>query len=136
MVKLRLGIVLVVVLAMSLAGAVAPAQEAQAAATTVVSLTFDDGNVDQQIAPAILAAHGMQGTFYVDGGPIGTPGKFTWSQVRDLATGNKVAGHTIDHVDLTTVSTAEAQRQVCDDRAGALQSRIAADQLRVSIRCF
>ena len=116
MVKLRLGIVLVVVLAMSLAGAVAPAQEAQAATTTVVSLTFDDGNVDQQIAPAILAAHGMQGTFYVNSGPIGTPGKFTWSQVRDLATGNEVAGHTIDHVDLTTVSTAEAQRQVCDDR--------------------
>src|SRR6476646_4522110 len=117
LVKLRLGKVLVIVLAMSLAGSVAPAQRAHAAAaTTVVSLTFDDGNVDQQIVPAILASHGMQGTFYINSGPIGTPGKFTWSQVRDLATGNEVAGHTIDHVDLTSVSTAEAQRQVCDDR--------------------
>jgi hypothetical protein len=102
---------------MSLAGSVAPAQRAHAAAaTTVVTLTFDDGNADQQIVPGILASHGMQGTFYINSGPIGTPGKFTWSQVRDLATGNEVAGHTIDHVDLTSVSTAEAQRQVCDDR--------------------
>jgi Bacterial Ig domain/Polysaccharide deacetylase/Chitobiase/beta-hexosaminidase C-terminal domain len=89
-----------------------------AAAPTIVSLTFDDSFSDQTTASSILAQHSMHGTFYVNTGWIETtPSYLTWSQLSDLAAaGNEVGGHTIYHVDLTQVDSAEATRQVCDDR--------------------
>jgi peptidoglycan/xylan/chitin deacetylase (PgdA/CDA1 family) len=89
-----------------------------AAAPTIVSLTFDDSFSDQTTASSILAQHSMHGTFYVNTGWIGTtPSYLTWSQLSDIAAGgNEVGGHTIYHVDLTQVDSAEATRQVCDDR--------------------
>ena len=93
------------------------ASGARAAGQTVVSLTFDDGTSDQYVARSLLAARGMRGTFYVNSNTVGTSGAMTWVQLRDLsAAGNEIAGHTLDHVDLTTVSSTEARRQVCDDR--------------------
>jgi peptidoglycan/xylan/chitin deacetylase (PgdA/CDA1 family) len=87
------------------------------AAPTVVSLTFDDGRGDQYVARSILEAHGMDGTFFVNSNDVGAAGHLSWSQLGDLyADGNEIAGHTLDHVHLTTVSSSEAQRQICDDR--------------------
>lgn len=88
------------------------------AAPTVVTLTFDDGLANQYGARSALAANSLHGTFYVNTGRIGSSDSFlSWSQLDDLAAdGNEIGGHTLDHVDLTAVSAAEAQRQVCDDR--------------------
>ena len=99
------------------AGAAAEAQN-----RTVVSLTFDDGHAEQYAARSILAAHDMHGTFFVNTGRIGTTSGFlTLSQLRDLASdGNEIAGHTVGHADLTTLSSDEAIRQVCNDRMNLL----------------
>jgi peptidoglycan/xylan/chitin deacetylase (PgdA/CDA1 family) len=85
---------------------------------TVVSLTFDDAWSDQTAAASILAAEGMHGTFYVNSGNVGTsPSFLSWTQLQSFqSAGNELAGHTINHVDLTTVTSSEAQRQVCQDR--------------------
>jgi uncharacterized repeat protein (TIGR01451 family) len=86
-------------------------------AQTVVSLTFDDGLVDQYAVRSILGAHGMRGTFYINSDDIGVPGRMDWNDLHDIAVdGNEIAGHTLHHVDLTTVSSTEATHQVCDDR--------------------
>ncbi len=68
-----------------------------AAAQTYVSLTFDDGRTSQQNAGAILAAHGVHGTFYIISGDLGTSNYFmTLDQVRALAAaGNEIGGHTL-----------------------------------------
>jgi peptidoglycan/xylan/chitin deacetylase (PgdA/CDA1 family) len=88
------------------------------AGQTVVSITFDDGTADQNAARSILAARGMNATFYVNTGHAGTSGFLSWSDLAGLnADGNEIAGHTLDHVDLTAVSSTEARRQVCDDRS-------------------
>jgi peptidoglycan/xylan/chitin deacetylase (PgdA/CDA1 family) len=89
-----------------------------AAGPTIVSLTFDDGTADQYAARTMLAQNSLDATFYVNSNNIGTSSSFlTWDQLSDLAAdGNEIGGHTLDHVDLTTVTTAEATRQVCDDR--------------------
>jgi peptidoglycan/xylan/chitin deacetylase (PgdA/CDA1 family) len=85
--------------------------------TTIVSLTFDDGSADQGLVPALLTSHGMRGTFYVNSGNIGKSGWLTWDQLREFAAlGNEVAGHTLDHVRLTTLTPTEARRQIRDDR--------------------
>jgi len=92
------------------------------ASPTIVSLTFDDGTADQYQAGAMLAQDGVHGTFYVNSDNIGASSPFmTWSNLSDLAAGgNEITGHTLDHVDLTTVSSTEAQRQVCQDRQAIL----------------
>jgi peptidoglycan/xylan/chitin deacetylase (PgdA/CDA1 family) len=85
---------------------------------TVVSLTFDDGYADNLTARAMLMSHGMDATFYVNSGTVGLSGNLTWTQLHDLRTdGNEIAGHTLDHTRLTQLTTEEARRQVCDDRA-------------------
>ena len=87
------------------------------AAPTVVSLTFDDGRGDQYVVRSTLEAHGMDGTFFVNSNDVGAAGHLSWSQLGDLkADGNEIGGHTLDHVNLTSVNSTEAQRQVCDDR--------------------
>lgn len=88
---------------------------------TVVSLTFDDGNADQAQAARILQDHGMRGTFYVPSGFLGAQGYLTLAQVKGLeAAGHEIGGHTINHPDLVSASTAEKIRQVCGDRSWLL----------------
>jgi peptidoglycan/xylan/chitin deacetylase (PgdA/CDA1 family) len=89
---------------------------------TVVSLTFDDGHAEQYAARSMLAAHNMHGTFFINSGRIDTTSAFmTLSQLRDLASdGNEIGGHTVQHADLTTLSSDEATREVCNDRMNLL----------------
>jgi len=95
-----------------------PSAHAIGLTNTVVSLTFDDGNADQYAARSILASHAMHGTFFVNSGRIDTtPSFLTLPQVRDLAAdGNEIAGHTVQHADLTTLGSDEAKRELCNDR--------------------
>jgi peptidoglycan/xylan/chitin deacetylase (PgdA/CDA1 family) len=96
----------------------------RASATTVVSLTFDDGRQTQYAARAPLAAHGMHGTFYVNSGLVGSTTSdwhMTWSQLHYLAQdGNEVTGHSLTHAHLTQLSSADLEREVCQDRTNLL----------------
>lgn len=85
---------------------------------TVVSLTFDDARATQAVVGSMLAVQGMNGTFFVNSNKVGSSGHLTWGQLSELrSAGNEIAGHTLDHANLTSVSAAEAQWQVCEDRA-------------------
>jgi peptidoglycan/xylan/chitin deacetylase (PgdA/CDA1 family) len=96
----------------------------RASATTVVSLTFDDGRQTQYAVKAPLAAHGMHGTFYVNSGLVGSTTSdwhMTWSQLHDLAAdGNETTGHSLTHAHLTQLSASDLQHEVCDDRTNLL----------------
>ncbi len=97
------------------------ASRAQAAARepgqTVVSFTFDDGEADQLRAAQVLSTYGMRGTFYIIAGAVGTPGYLTRANLREIAAGgNEIGAHTVSHLDLTKVATAEARRQACMSR--------------------
>lgn len=87
-------------------------------ATTTVSLTFDDGRASQSGAAEVLAARGLDATYFVNSGYIGASGYLTRAQLQALAAqGNEIGGHTVTHADLTTAPAAEAKLQVCQDRA-------------------
>jgi len=61
---------------------------------TVVTIGFDDGYADQYLARDILAAHGMQATFFVNTGVVGDSVHMTWEQLSGLyANGNEITGH-------------------------------------------
>lgn len=84
---------------------------------TVISLTFDDSNADQLIAAKTMRQLRMPGTFYTVPSVIGTPGYMTIDDLRQLhRDGSEIGGHTVNHPDLTAVSSDEATRQVCQAR--------------------
>ncbi len=83
---------------------------------TIVSLTFDDGNSDNFDAGSMLATNGLQATFYIPSGLVGTSGHMTWDEVTSLqAQGHEIGGHTVDHVSLRGIPAADLRHQVCDD---------------------
>jgi peptidoglycan/xylan/chitin deacetylase (PgdA/CDA1 family) len=94
-----------------------------AAVPTIVTIEWHDGNVDQTGTRQILFDHGMHATFLVNTGPIlaGDPAKLTPTDLQDLyADGNEIAGHTLDHVNIQPLSTADARFEVCTDRNNLL----------------
>jgi peptidoglycan/xylan/chitin deacetylase (PgdA/CDA1 family) len=95
-----------------------------AATNTVVSLTFDDGSASQYSTLSMLSAHGMNGTYYINSGLVGSSSYYmTWPQLHDLYNaGNDVGGHTVDHADLTKLSTANATAEVCNDRTSLINN--------------
>jgi len=122
-------LVLAVAALAALAGSAGHARRVSAAVSpVVVSIQFDDGNLDQYIeAWPILQAHNMVATFYVNSGHIGTADHMTWTQLQDLqANHNEIAGHTIDHVDIKKLKPADARQQVCGDRNALLANSLEA----------
>ncbi|MEV7131808.1 S-layer homology domain-containing protein [Arthrobacter sp. NPDC093128] len=104
-----------VALAASLMGLTAPA--ANAVGETVVTLTFDDANVDQVAAAAKINSLGMNGTFFLPSGFMNRPNYMTTADALALQTaGNEIGGHSVTHADLTAVGTDELARQICGDR--------------------
>ena len=103
------------VLVAALLAAAAPAL----AARTIVTLGFDDSTENQMTAVQLLNQRGLKGTFYVISGLIGTSNGFYMSRA-DLdaiaAAGHEIAGHTLTHPDLTTVSLTQVQQEICDGR--------------------
>jgi peptidoglycan/xylan/chitin deacetylase (PgdA/CDA1 family) len=111
--------ILLVLLATGLAAAwTCLAVPASAATQTIVTIGFDDTNLDQYTAARpILQAHGVHATFFVNSGFADTADHMTWSQIADLAAdGNEIGGHTIDHANLKHLKVAAARHEVCDDR--------------------
>ena len=101
--------------------ALALSSSAHAASPTVVSLTFDDTLANQYQTRSMLAAHGMHATYYVNSPRIDASGYLTKAQLLALQSdGNEIAGHTVNHLDLSTVDLDEQKRQICDDRSTLL----------------
>ena len=96
-------------------------EPARAAAETVVSITFDDTNENQWRAGALLRAHGMNATFYVNSSRVGVPGFLGLDQLLTLqAEGDEIGSHTLSHANLTLLETAAQRVEVCDDRTALL----------------
>jgi peptidoglycan/xylan/chitin deacetylase (PgdA/CDA1 family) len=89
---------------------------------TVVTIQFDDGVADQYGTLAILNAHDMHATFYVNTAVIGDADHMSWAQLQDLAAaGNEIAGHTLHHVNLKPLKVADARLEVCQDRVNLFE---------------
>jgi peptidoglycan/xylan/chitin deacetylase (PgdA/CDA1 family) len=86
---------------------------------TIVTIGFDDNPETQFQSLQILQEHGMHATFYVNSGltPDDNGWRMNWTQLRQLAAaGNEIGGHSWDHADLTTLTPAQQQHEICDDR--------------------
>jgi peptidoglycan/xylan/chitin deacetylase (PgdA/CDA1 family) len=119
--RIRLALTAIGALTVFLSSWAVSAAPAAAAASTVVTIGFDDGTADQLGALPILQAHGMTATFFVNSGSIGDPEHLSWADLHTLFdAGNEIAGHTVNHVNLAPLTTAEARQEVCTDRNNLL----------------
>jgi peptidoglycan/xylan/chitin deacetylase (PgdA/CDA1 family) len=85
--------------------------------STVVSLTFDDGNADNFAAAAVLRQNQLRATWYIPSGLVGTPGFMSWKQLLSLQSdGHEIGGHSLDHMHIEALDAASLRREVCDDR--------------------
>jgi hypothetical protein len=90
-----------------------------------VSLTFDDTYQEQREAAAILEAHGLRGTFYVNSPRLhrssARPSENVYLSIADALglqeRGHDVGGHTLTHASLTDVPESERVREILGDRA-------------------
>jgi polysaccharide deacetylase len=91
---------------------------------TIVTIEWHDGNADQIALVPILDRYGMRVTFLVNTGPILAEDPAKLSEI-DLHTlyddHNEIAGHTLDHVNVQPLSTADARYEVCTDRNNLLR---------------
>src|SRR6266508_3314979 len=116
-----LGIAQLAGLLLALLGSPATQVAPAAGTQTVVTIQFYDGVADQYGTLAILNAHGMHATFYVNRGFVGDSAHMSWAQLQDLfAAGNEIAGHTVNHVNVKHLKTAAAQSEICGDRQNLL----------------
>lgn len=114
-----------------------PARSLRGAAAPIVtvSLTFDDTEDEQRDAAAVLDAHGLAGTFYVNSPRLhqSSAGADDWLSVADVQVmqqrGHEIGGHTLSHPYLTSLPEPERRLEVSNDRRELLRLGLAARSL-------
>lgn len=82
----------------------------------MVTTSWDDGHTADARLADLLAKYGVAGTFYVpDRNSEGRP-VMDDAELRQLSAGFEIGGHSIDHVVLTALEGAEAQRQITGNK--------------------
>ena len=99
---------------------------------TVVTFAWGGGNASQMDTLNLFRQYGMHATYYIPSGLVCFPSKttncatsqyLTLPDIREIAVGgNEIGGLTVSHIPLdASLPTAEAAREVCDDRANLLR---------------
>jgi len=98
-----------------------PAWAAQPFSQGMVTITLDDGwSTQYTYARPALQQRGLRSTYYLvtEGIRGGWGGYLTTSQVQTLRNdGNELAGHTLTHEDLPTLTAAQVEAQLRDSQA-------------------
>jgi peptidoglycan/xylan/chitin deacetylase (PgdA/CDA1 family) len=94
-----------------------------------VTLTFDDGDIDQYTtALPKLTAAGIKGTFYIISqrfSDLGFSGSMSKAQVKDLFNkGHEIAAHTRTHPHLTTMTQAQQVAEIQGSRQDLLAMNV------------
>jgi PKD repeat protein len=85
---------------------------------TTVVVTFDDGVADQVTGLNAMKSAGLPATIYVNSAELGTSGYMSKSNLDTYAAaGMEIAGHTLHHPHLLSLSATDARREICNDRA-------------------
>ncbi|SDT88473.1 Polysaccharide deacetylase [Verrucomicrobium sp. GAS474] len=82
-----------------------------------VTLSYDDGVVEDRRLVEILNAHGLKGTFHLNSGVLGREKKLAREEIATLFAGHEISAHSVTHPHLDALSREELAREILDDRA-------------------
>lgn len=81
-------------------------------------MSYDDGVSQDERLIALFNRYGIRGTFHLNSGLIGQPGRVSAHEVEALYRGHEVAAHTVTHPTLARCPREQIIRELLDDRAG------------------
>lgn len=82
----------------------------------VLTLSYDDGKIEDRRLVALCNDHGIKGTFNLNGGNLGEPSFVTKEEVKELYKGHEVACHTFSHPTLERCPKSEIVNEIMKDR--------------------
>jgi len=98
------------------------AEAAPSRGALVVSFTFGGTDETQDEFAEMLSEHGYAGTFYINSGMLGRPGRLSVDQLHNIARDrSEVGGASVSGEDLTGLSTGDAGEEICNDRTTLAQ---------------
>ena len=87
-----------------------------------VAITADDGWGEHLQLAQDIESRDAKGTFYINSGRVGKPGRLTLEQLHQIADmGHEIGGHTIFHKKLSTQNYQNQKKAICDDRDQLLE---------------
>ncbi len=81
-----------------------------------LTMSYDDGVVEDRQLIGIFNRHGIRGTFHINSGLFGRPGRLAASDVPQLYTGHEVACHWVTHPFPDHCPKAAMLQEVVEDR--------------------
>jgi peptidoglycan/xylan/chitin deacetylase (PgdA/CDA1 family) len=81
-----------------------------------LTMSYDDGTVDDRRLVEIFNRYGVRGTFHLNSGNVGKPGKVTPEEIPSLYAGHEVSAHSVSHPHLTSVPTESVAVEMLEDR--------------------
>jgi hypothetical protein len=84
--------------------------------TKALTLSYDDGRTHDRRLVEILNQYGIRGTFHLNSGSLGKPGKVTKEEVKALYAGHEVSAHSVTHPFLELTSRERVVMEIMDDR--------------------
>ncbi len=88
--------------------------------TRAVTLSYDDGVVEDRRLVEILNRYGLKGTFHLNSGALGREKNLKPEEIATLFRGHEISAHSVSHPHLGTVPRDQLVTEILDDR-GALE---------------
>lgn len=83
----------------------------------MLTTSWDDGHPADLRIRDLLAKYGLKATFYIPRNNVEGRPVMAERDIRELALGMEVGGHTLDHIDLTKLSSENVSRQIGQGKA-------------------
>ena len=81
-----------------------------------VTLSYDDGVVDDRRLVEIFNRHGLRGTFHLNSGTLGREGNLATKEIAALFQGHEVSAHSVTHPFLEQLPLASVIHELTEDR--------------------
>lgn len=81
-----------------------------------LTLSYDDGVVEDRKLTEIMNRHGVRGTFHLNSGLLGKKGKLQPQEVAEVYRGHEISAHSATHPFLDDLPVARIVSEMLDDR--------------------
>lgn len=82
----------------------------------VLTMSYDDGKLEDQRLVEIFNANGIKGTFHINGGLFQNPERLDKEVVSSLYKGHEIACHTLTHPTIARCPREQIVKQILEDR--------------------